>query len=296
MMFNNLLFLHNGESGAPASVPAATPPASGGETGGSPAPAASGSAEGATNSTATETPAVDKSTAFQALIKGEYAEQYQQAVEGVLKRRLAPMTRLKEQAASQQALINAIGLRYGMDGSNLEALQKAVDEDRSYIERIADEKGMTMDQAAGWLKDQQKIAEFESKMREVQVRQQVEQNRQQFAQAIQEIKSVYPDFDPETELNDPRFVQALSILSPLGAYEALHREEINSNLIRMAAQETEKRVTDNIRANGMRPAENGLSSSGMVPNTVDLDKMSLKELNALIKRGQAGEKIRFGRR
>ena len=286
-----LLHLHGEGEGAPAPAPASAPALA--------SAAASAPTEGAApEGASTEQP--DKAALFAQMTGegGEYAEQFSQAVaqaaEKAVQRRLKPMGRMKDQLTAQQKLIDAVSLRYGVDGADLDALQKAISDDTSYIERIADEKGMTMEQAAGWLKDQQKLQEFNRKLAEMETRQRIETNRQLLAQGIEETKQTYPDFDFDTEAQNPQFMQLLGPLSVIGAYEAIHRDEIRGNLIRMAAQETEKRVTDTIRANGMRPAENGINgTAGVVPTKLDLNKMSKKELDDIIKRGQRGEKLSF---
>ena len=58
------------------------------------------------------------------------------------------------------------------------------------------------------------------------------------------------------------------------------------------AKDTEKRVTDNIRANGLRPNENG-GSSATATSSFDVTKLTAAQRRDLANRAMQGERIQF---
>ena len=58
-----------------------------------------------------------------------------------------------------------------------------------------------------------------------------------------------------------------------------------------AKQQTEKAVTENIRARGARPLEGGGGAGAALQTKTDVANMDKKELDALISRVMRGEKI-----
>ena len=77
------------------------------------------------------------------------------------------------------------------------------------------------------------------------------------------------------------------------AYEVIHLNDIKAATAQNAAAQTEKAVTDNIRARGTRPTEAGAGSHSAFTTTTDINKMSLAEMEALNKRARYGETIDF---
>ena len=75
------------------------------------------------------------------------------------------------------------------------------------------------------------------------------------------------------------------------AYEVSHFDEIKENLAQVSAQRTAKAVTDNIRAKGNRPVENGTSSQGAISVKSNVESLTNKEIDELIKRAERGEII-----
>ena len=78
------------------------------------------------------------------------------------------------------------------------------------------------------------------------------------------------------------------------AYEVAHHEEIMRGAMQMASAKTAERVTDGIRAKGLRPAENGTNTSSKpVEQKIDISKLTAKDIDELSKRAARGEKITF---
>ncbi len=153
-------------SGAGASAGAeggASTPEMGGKQGGNPlaavrygkqadgaAPdAAVGSPAADSETSVTSDTALDKRAAFDELIKGEYKDVFAERTQQIINARFKQTKALEEQAERLKTLspvLDMIASRYGVDASDAEALAKAIEEDDSYYEAEASEKGLTVEQ------------------------------------------------------------------------------------------------------------------------------------------------------
>ena len=104
----------------------------------------------------------------------------------------------------------------------------------------------------------------------------------------------YPDFDLCAETENPTFLSLLRAGVPMRhAYEVLHRDDILRAVRLQTEAETERRVVENIRAQGLRPRENGASAQGSFLTRSDPRGLSREEHNRINERVRRGEKITF---
>ena len=94
------------------------------------------------------------------------------------------------------------------------------------------------------------------------------------------VKTRYPDFDLDRELEDPRFARLLnSGVEPRTAYEVVHHEELTGRAARLAE-------------NAARPQENGLGANSLAAVTKpDPRSLTRAERRALRRRAARGEEI-----
>lgn len=94
------------------------------------------------------------------------------------------------------------------------------------------------------------------------------------------VRTRYPDFDLDRELEDPRFARLLnSGVEPRTAYEVVHHEELTGRAARLAE-------------NAARPQENGLGSGSLAAVTKpDPRSLTRQERRALRRRAARGEEI-----
>ena len=77
------------------------------------------------------------------------------------------------------------------------------------------------------------------------------------------LKETYPGFDLQAELENPVFARLTapgSLISLEDAYFAVHRKEIQTAAMQVAAQKTAQQISNSIQAGQRRPAENGSTS------------------------------------
>jgi hypothetical protein len=107
-------------------------------------------------------------------------------------------------------------------------------------------------------------------------------------------KAVYPSFDLQTEMQNPRFTELLrNNVDVRTAYEVLHKDEIIPAAMQFTAKAVEQKLTNKIIANGARPVENGNSSQGATVVKSDVSQLSKADRAEIIRRVQRGEKIKF---
>ena len=108
------------------------------------------------------------------------------------------------------------------------------------------------------------------------------------------LKSVYPTFSLEAELQNPRFTDLLrSNVDVRTAYEVLHKDEIIPAAMQFTAKTVEQKLTNKIIANGARPTENGISAQSASVVKSDVSQLSKADRQEIIRRVSRGEKIRF---
>lgn len=235
----------------------------------------------------------ERSNAFKKLITTDYKDLYDAEVQRIVKSRLKGFDELKVQQAKQRDIIDRLAVKYGTDDP--EAIAKAIDGDVSMWEQKADEAGMSVDQYMQFqrlqLQNDQLLRAEQAQAEQMRRAQQV----QTWLTEAEDLKAKYPDFDLEAELQNPQFEELMTFpgrnYSMEHVYKMVHVDDLVTNAAQQATAQTEKAVTENIRARGSRPAENGSHQGhGAFSTTNDFKTMSLAQITEVAKRIKAGEK------
>ena len=236
----------------------------------------------------------DRNAKFEELIKGEYKDLYDARIQDTIQKRLKSSKETVDKYNALSPTLEMLAKKYGVDSSDIEALNKAIEEDDSYYEEEALEKGMTVQQ----LKEVKKMERENAALRE----QMEAQNRkdsaaQQYAtwmRQAEEAKRLYPNLNFEAEAQNPQFRQLLLSGIDVGsAYLVCHKDEIIPAAMQYTAKQVEQKLTNKVIANGARPSENGNSSQGASVVKSDVSQLSKADRAEIIRRVQRGEKIRF---
>lgn len=194
----------------------------------------------------------------------EYNEQAQK----MMQKRLAKSKKSEQALKDLTPALELMARKYGIDAEDIskldvQALNKAVTEDKAYYEERADELGIPVEEAM-------RIDQLErrNKLLEHQNEQTLEQRRLQehfdgLVQQAAKLQETYPGFDLQTELENPVFARLTapgSLISVEDAYFAVHRKEIQTAAMQVAAQKTAQQISNSIQAGQRRPAENGSAS------------------------------------
>ena len=242
------------------------------------------------NPTATE----DRSARFEAMIKGEFKDLYDAKVSDTVQKRLKSSKETVERYEALTPTLEILGKKYGVDPTDTKALAKAIEEDDSYFEEEALEKGITVEQLKEIRRMERENADLKRQMDEHNRRENANKVYAQWMDQAEAAKAVYPSFDLKTEMQNPQFVNLLrSNVDVRTAYEVIHKDDIISGAMHFAAKQAEQKVTNKIIANGARPAENGNSSQSATVVKSDVSQLSKADRAEIIRRVQRGEKICF---
>lgn len=244
----------------------------------------------------------EKRRAFGKLMQGEYAAEFEEA----LQRASQATVQSIQNSPQVKALMDALGEAYGVDTASpdsLAALTEAVKNGRvkndEYYETLAQEKGVSvktareMDRMEGEL--QRAAAE---KQRAEQLRQAAEHQqraaavRAQWEAEAQKLQQKYPAFELDEVMNNPAVKDM--ILRGVGleaAYRAAYFDQLMENQTALTAKQVEQGVEARIRQRGQRPAENGTHPGGAAETKVDVAHMTKAQRLELAKRARHGERI-----
>ena len=236
----------------------------------------------------------DRNAKFEELIKGEFKDLYDARVQDTIQKRLKSSKETVDKYNALAPTLETLAKKYGVDSSDIEALNKAIEEDDSYYEEEALEKGMTVQQ----LKEVKKMERENAALREQMATQNRKDNAaQQYAtwmRQAEEAKKLYPNLNFEAETQNPHFRQLLLSGIDVGsAYLVCHKDEIIPAAMQYTAKTVEQKLTNKVIANGARPSENGNSSQSASVVKSDVSQLSKADRAEIIRRVQRGEKIRF---
>ena len=236
----------------------------------------------------------DKQAAFEKLIREEYKEQFAARTQSIIDKRFKESKQLEEQLGKARPILDMLAQKYGVDPGDLEKLSSAIEEDDSYYEDEATRRGLTVQQ----LKEMKRIErENETLRRNAQEKDRREEAERVYADWVRqgdELKSVYPTFDLQTECQNDQFVGLLrSNIDVRTAYEVVHRDEILGGAMQYAVQQASQKIVNGIKAKGSRPTENGVSSGSAAVVKSDVNALTKKDREEIERRVMRGERISF---
>lgn len=241
----------------------------------------------------------EKRRAFGQLMQGEYAEEFEEA----LQRAAQAAVQNIRNSPEVKGLMDALGEAYGVDTGDLAALTEAVKNGKvkndDYYETLAQERGISvktareLDRMEGELQranaekqraEQMRIA-AEHQQRAAAVRAQWE------AEAAQ-LKQKYPAFDLDETLNNPAVADMIRRGVGLeAAYRAAYFDQLVENQVALAAHQVENGVVARIQQRAGRPSENGTHPGGAAEMKVDVAHMTRQQRAELARRARRGERI-----
>ena len=227
---------------------------------------------------------------FDELIKGEYKEDYDKAVQKIVRQRFAKAKANEEQLSKVTPILQALASKYGCDAADVDAIAQYVGEDDALYEDAALQAGMTVDQykqyARVMAENQRLIAE----------RQANEQRRAMNAKVAQwreeekAIKAEFPGFDLDSMIQDDTFNRMVQDgVSLRNAYIAMEADSILPAAMSYAAQQGARKAQATIAQRGSRPVEGGMSGQAASKVKTDVSKMSNAEIADMAARIMRGE-------
>lgn len=240
----------------------------------------------------TKSEPADKGKAFEDMIKGEYKEQFDSRVKQILDRRFKANDELEKFKADSQEILDLMYAKYGV--KDLKSLQKAVQEDDSYFEEAAEAEDLTVEQYKYKLQLEKENAQLKQAQEEAERVRQANNVYADWQRQSESLKQRYPNFSLEKEAGNPQFVKLLrSGIDVKTAFETIHHDEILSGAMMQTAQAVRKNVTDNIKARGLRPSENGINAQAGVIVKNDVSKLTPQDRAEIARQARMGKTIKF---
>jgi uncharacterized protein YsxB (DUF464 family) len=269
------------------------------------ADAATGSDDaGKSQTDAADTKEENPDAEFLDLIKGKYKDQFAKAVNAVNQNQQA-----QQKAAGDprmDALVAALGKRYGVDGKDIDALTKAISgetqvKDNKYFEKMAMEKGISVENAKELDRLQTEASQAnaarqqaEMKAAEQQMKAQVAQIKANWDREAAEVKAKYPSFDFKEARTNPDFADLMKRgVSLENAYRAIYFDRLMADSQASTAKAVEKGVTERIAARAARPGENGTRPGGAAVTKTDVNSLTKADREEIERRVLHGAKISF---
>ena len=241
--------------------------------------------------------------AFADLIKGEYKEEADKYIQGIIKDRLKGSKARDAELEKAQNVIAKLSERYGLsmdNGIDYDGINQKLDADNTWLEEEALEKGMSVETLSQLKQLQRENARYRQTAQE---QQREFENRQAFqliAQQAEQMKAAIPNFDIRAEMENESFRQMVlpphlggSGLSVENAYFALHHNEIMQAGMQAAIKDVGAKMANAQRAGAMRPAENGARSDAASTVKTDPSQFTSSDFEEIRKRVARGEKIAF---
>ena len=236
----------------------------------------------------------DKNADFEKLIRGEYKEQYNKRVQDTVRNRIKGMQETVDKYTAMGPMLEMLSGKYGVDASDVKALQKAIEEDDSFYEAEALDKGVSVQQLKEIKRMERENSELKRQMEEKETQDHATQLYAAWMDQAEQTKSVYPGFDLDAEMQNPQFVNLLrSNVDVKTAFEVLHKDEILPAAMQYTAQQTKSKLAKSIAAGGNRPAENGSSAQSAAVVKSDVSQLSKDDLEEIYRRVRKGERISF---
>lgn len=264
--------------------------------GGAAGATAGAAATGDAGATGTDngTQARDFDAEFNELISGDFKAAYDKKVQGIVKDRLKGAKQTESKLKDAEGLLTLVGERYGWDGKDIAALREAVEGDNAYLEQEALEKGMTVDQLAQVKKMERENKALREQQRQADERAAFEQKFAGWNTEAEALKGVYPNLNLMEEFGNPQFVKLLdSGVGVKAAYQAVHFDELMGGALQYTAQQAQKAVLDGVKANSLRPNENGARGSHGANQRIDVTKLTKEDRIRLANEARRGKNIDF---
>lgn len=295
---NLQLFADGGAAGGEGNAAAAS---TGGQTasGGQADPAA------ATGENKADPAAAEDRKAAYAKFKADFKKEYDDDVQNIVKDRFKKSNErtaeLQKKLDALAPIADALAIRYGLKADDAAALLAAYEGDDSNYEKEAYASNSSVEQTRENHRLKRENASL-TRANEAQIQEQRRQDEERQVQETinkwrtdaQQVKTVYPGFDLDSELDNPNFTRLMRAgVDMQTAYEVAHHNEIMRGAMQFTAQKAAEKVANSVKANASRPTENGLSSQAAAVSKVDLENLTPEQLAEYKRRARNGERIDF---
>lgn len=237
----------------------------------------------------------DRKAEFQKLIKGEFKDVYDENVQAIVRNRLKEADKITKVYHELSPTLEMLSNRYGIPISDTEALNKAIEDDNAFYEEEAYKMGISVDQLKATRKLELENTLLRREKDEFKKRQDADRIYSEWVKQAEGLKSVYPSFDLNNELQNEMFVQLIQTpaIDIRTAYEVIHKDEIIPAAMQFTAKQVEEKIANKIASGGSRPAENGNVAQSASLTVRDVSNLTYEQMDEINARLQRGEKVKL---
>ena len=261
---------------------------------------------------ADDTPAAEPARkTFEELISGEYKDDYNKAVQDVVRRRVKEEKAAQNKLNKQLPILQIMAERYGIDTSDpanidVDALLNALNEDKKLYEDEAYREGVPVEMLMKSKQLDRQQAALNAERRAAAEQQEMQQQYLAIQQQAVALKAQFPSFDLDAEMSNPAFGRMV-LKPPRGvgmsleaAYYAVHHNEImeaqrqqKMAFANQAVQAANQMTANAIASGSRRPAENGVANAAGSMVRTDPKSLTKAERAEIRRRVNNGETIRW---
>lgn len=239
----------------------------------------------------------DGKKSFKDLIKGEYKADADAWAQELIRNRFKQNGELEEKLNSMNPLLEMLGKKHNVDPTDIEQLTRIIGDDDSLYEEEAIQRGMSVETLKAVKQMERENEVLKQREQQSIADQRMREHFDSLARQADEAKQLYPGLDLMTEMQNPTFARLTAPgvgVDVRTAYEVVHRDEMRGAEMQYGAQKSAERIANAVRANGMRPVENGMNSQ-QAPSQVKTDPRTLTSADReeIRRRVARGEKIAF---
>lgn len=231
------------------------------------------------------------------LIKSdEYKEEHKAYMDQTLAKRFKKYEGLEERSNKMKGVLDVVAQKYNLDSNSedfIEKLTEAVNADDAYVENYAIEHDLSNEEARKQINMQRKLDMFEREKQISEEQRAKDERTNRLYMNAEKVKAVFPQFDLETELSNPKFVELCAATNEdvMSVYKLIHQDELFAMQTQAMANQLQQKVAQAVTTNASRPQENGLSGQqAAAVVSPDFKSMSREQLIAF------GEKMRRSQR
>lgn len=170
---------------------------------------------------------------------------------------------------------------------DLRAVAAAVRDDDRMYETYASELGVPNNVGKRMLQLEERVAQNDAAREQEERDEELRSYFYGIAQQAEKMKEIYPEFDLQREMADPRFYDMIDPdkpeekrLSVKEAFWALHGEQIAEKQAEAIARQLKAQLSSSIQAGQGRPRENGGSTAPAMQSIPDLKNMTKDQRRA----------------
>lgn len=230
---------------------------------------------------------------FESLIKGKFKADFDSHVQNIIRERFKNQQNDSAELEELRKLKAAVGKKFDVAEDNLAGMIEAVEFDEEALEIEAAQRGMTTDALKTVKRLESQNEQLKQREQKSIVEQRMQQHYNTLAQQGEAVKAMYPGFDLMQEMQNSKFARLTAPgvnIDVQTAYEIVHKDEIMA----MHAKQQAQAFAKSVKANGARPAENGLrGEQGASTVKTDPRQLTRADREEIKRRVARGERIVF---